>query len=127
MKKNLIGLALISTVVFMSGCAQKANSIKAVYVSPVKYEAYTCKQLGKELTRVNQRVNVISGKQDETATKDIVVGTVGAVVFWPALFLLATGDDQKEEIGRLKGQYKAIRDTSLRKKCKWASDIPEIK
>ena len=48
----------------------------------------------------------------------------GAVVFWPVLFLLAAGDDQKEEISRLKGEYNAIKNVSVEKKCKWATQIP---
>jgi len=130
MKRNTILLktgAISVAIMLLSGCAQKASSIQAMYVSPVKYENYSCKQLGEELNRINHRVNVISGEQDKTATKDVVVGAVGAIVFWPALFLLAAGDDQKEEISRLKGEYEAIRNVSIRKKCRWASQIPSTK
>lgn len=37
---------------------------------------------------------------------------VGLVLFWPALFFLA-GDDQKEELARLKGEYEALEKASI--------------
>ena len=115
----------ISTVVllFMTGCAQKSSGIKATYVSPVKYEKYSCKQLREEVYRVNNRLAIISGEQDETADKDAIVMGVGLVLFAPALFFLAEGEDQKSEIGQLKGNYNSIRATAQRKKCSFAASM----
>ena len=125
MKKVYLGMLVSLMLVGFSGCAQKAVDIKPAYISPIKYERYSCNQLGDEISRINQRVLTISGQQDRTANKDMIVGTVGAVVFWPALLLLATGDDQKEEIARLKGEYNAVRSVAIKKKCKWSEDIPK--
>ncbi|MEA3643102.1 MAG: hypothetical protein VBE63_24640 [Lamprobacter sp.] len=41
---------------------------------------------------------------------------VGLVLFWPALFFLA-GDDQKEELSRLKGEYEALQQAAIRQDC----------
>ena len=125
MKKISLGIVVSLMLVGFNGCAQKAVDIKPTYVSPMKYERYSCTQLGEEINRINERVMVISGQQDRTANKDMVVGAVGAVVFWPALFLLATGDDQKEEISKLKGEYNAVRSVAIKKKCKWSENIPQ--
>jgi hypothetical protein len=48
---------------------------------------------------------------------------VGLVVFWPALFLMAQGEDQKNEIASLKGQYETIRDVAVKKNCSFAAGM----
>jgi hypothetical protein len=120
--KKVIVITTLLMLIF-AGCAQKSSDIKATYASPMKYQSYSCKQLGSEMTRVTQRAAEISGQQDSTATKDAVVMTVGLVVFAPALLFLAQGEDQKVEIGRLKGEYNAIRDVAMRKHCSWAKNL----
>jgi len=69
------------------------------------------------MSRVSARVSEVSGKQDDSATADAVSMGVGLVLFWPALFFLAATDDQKEELGRLKGEYEALQRVSTQKKC----------
>ena len=86
--KKLIGISMLVILTF-SGCAQKSSSIKATYASSMKYEKYSCNELGSEITKITQRAAEISGQQDSTATKDAVVMTVGLVVFAPALLFLA--------------------------------------
>ena len=41
---------------------------------------------------------------------------VGLVLFWPALFFLAT-PDQKEELAQLKGDYDALQAVALQQRC----------
>ncbi|RLA59263.1 MAG: metal ABC transporter ATP-binding protein, partial [Epsilonproteobacteria bacterium] len=65
----------------------------------------------------------ISEKQDETSTKDAVAMGVGLVLFAPALLLLAAGEDEKVEIGHLKGEYAALKRSATRKKCKFISEM----
>lgn len=43
--------------------------------------------------------------------------TVGLVVFWPALFVLAATDDHSAELGRLKGEYEALERAAHKRKC----------
>lgn len=118
---------MISTVgaiaLLTTGCAQKADSIKATYTSPLQYEKYSCNQLKNEVLRVNKRLAEISGQQAEVANKDAAVMAVGLVVFWPALFFMAQGEDQKAEIGSLKGQYDTIRDVATKKNCDFAAGM----
>jgi len=44
---------------------------------------------------------------------------VGLVLFWPALFFLA-GEDKKEELARLKGDYEALQQAAIRQDCQLA-------
>ncbi len=47
---------------------------------------------------------------------------VGLVIFLPALFFLI-GDDKKEEIARLKGEFDALEQAAIQKNCSIASSI----
>ena len=123
MKKKIVGLVVVASSVIMSGCAQKADSIKSTYVSPVGYEKLSCVKLKEEVFRVNKRLATISQEQANVADKDAVTMAVGLVVFAPALLFMAQGEDQKAEIGNLKGQYDTIRDVATKKNCSFAAGM----
>lgn len=120
MQKNIIAIGTIAIGMIIGGCSQKADSIKATYVSPMGYESKSCKQLREEVIRVNKRLSVISGEQAQVADKDAVTMGVGVLLFPPALLFMAQGEDQKAEIGNLKGQYDTIRDVATKKNCSFA-------
>jgi len=109
--KKITSLVLLCAFA-ISGCAQRSEGIKATYVSPMQYQSYDCKQIEMEINRVSRRVSEVTGQQDSQANKDAVAMGVGLVLFWPALFFLI-GDDKKEELGRLKGEYEALEQAEL--------------
>ncbi len=115
LKKSLVLLLAVS---FTGGCASRSSSIKAAYVSPLEYHNYNCDQIGQEMSRIGRRSSQASDEQDSVATKDAVAMGVGLVLFWPSLFFLAAGDDKKEEISRLKGEYEALEQCAIQKDCK---------
>ncbi|WP_332659897.1 hypothetical protein [Brevundimonas sp.] len=100
----------------LGACATHPNDISASYVSPMNYAHYTCPQLGEENRRVAAKVSELTANQRSRANNDTAAMTVGLVIFWPALFLLANGD-QKEELSRLKGEYDAIDQAAIQKEC----------
>lgn len=110
----------------LTGCAKSSKNIQAAYVSPLQYQDYSCKQIGMEISRVSRKVSEISGQQDKQASNDAVAMGVGLVIFWPALFFLI-GDDKKEEIARLKGEYDALEQAAIQKNCSIAKDIEKQK
>lgn len=112
--------AAVSAALLLSACATHPNNIQASYVSPVTYSAYTCDQLRDELGRVGSRVDQVTGQQRSRANNDAWAFGVGMVLFWPALFFMANGD-QKEELGRLKGEYDAIQMSATQKQCATAA------
>ena len=119
--KKVVSMLMVS-VFALSACAQKSQNIQATYVSPVQYNSYSCKQVEQEIGRVSRRVSEVSGNQDSQANKDSVAMGVGLVLFWPALFFLI-GDDKKEELARLKGEYEALEQTAIQKNCSVANTI----
>tara|TARA_B100000508_G_C11300150_1_gene199460 strand:- start:113 stop:556 length:444 start_codon:yes stop_codon:yes gene_type:complete len=124
MKKTILSACILGLT--LSGCAKSSKNIQATYVSPLQYQSYSCKQLEMEIGRVSRRVSEISGQQDSQATGDAVAMGVGLVLFWPALFFLI-GDDKKEEIGRLKGEYDALEQSAIQKNCSVAKTIQKQK
>jgi hypothetical protein len=110
----------------ISACAKNPDKIPAAYVSPALYQNYDCDQVREEIIRVSHRVDQVSGKQRSERTKDTVATTVGVIIFWPALFFLI-GDDKKDEIARLKGEYEALEIAAIQKKCTVANEIREAR
>ena len=106
----------------ISGCATAPDKVAATYVSPAQYGAYDCDQLRAELFRVSDHVRETAGVQQRARTRDDVAMGVGLVVFWPALFFLM-GGDKKEELATLKGQYEALDEVAVQKKCAVADEI----
>lgn len=100
-----------------AGCATSSKDISSAYVSPLQYQGYECPQLAAEASRVQQRVNQLGGRLDQAASNDKALVGVGMILFWPALFALGGTKEQEAEFARLKGEYDAVQQTSIQKKC----------
>jgi hypothetical protein len=110
-------LALLGAMVLVAGCASKSENIQASYVSPITYENYTCQQLAAEGQRVSARAAQVAGVQDKNRKDDAIKTTVGVVLFWPVLFFNEGDGQTATELAGLKGQMKAIEQTSIQKNC----------
>lgn len=126
MFKKTIFTFLLSISLGVSACASKSEDIKPVYVSPLQYHNYNCNQIQMEMSRVTRRVNELAGVQDSQAQGDSVALGVGLILFWPALFFMI-GDDQKEEIARLKGEYESLEKAAIEKECNVSAQIEEAR
>lgn len=111
-------LTIILAVLSLSACTTNPKNIGAAYVSPLKYADYDCDQLVIEASRVEQKVNDLFGHLKKENSKDKWAVGVGMVIFWPALLFTAGNDSAKEtEYAQLKGEYEAIREVQVQKKC----------
>lgn len=117
---SLPSLAAMLSLCVIAGCSTPPAKISASYVSPVQYSDLSCDQVKREMGRVQRQLAQVTGAQQKHADNDAVAMGVGLVIFWPALFFLA-GDDQKEELARLKGEYEALQQASIRKDCEVAA------
>jgi hypothetical protein len=122
--KNPSKKLLLIAVTAIAGCATSSKDVPTAYVSPMQYQAYDCSQLSGESTRLLQRVNQLGGRLDEAAANDKAIATAGGLLFWPALFALGGTKQQEAEYGRLKGEYDAIQQAAVLKKCD--GSIPAI-
>lgn len=119
--KPIVTAALSASI--LAGCASSPDRISAAYVSPIQYSGYDCDQVRSELMRVSGRVREVAGAQKQQANSDAIAMGVGLVLFWPALFFLAGGNDRKEELSRLKGEYDALEQAAIQKSCPVAAEL----
>lgn len=112
--KRAISVCII--MLFLAGCAAHPNTIRATYMSPLHYQGYSCDQIHQELIRVNREISEVSGQQSDEANKDALALAVGVVLFWPALFFML-GEDKKDELSKLKGEYEALQNMAIQKGC----------
>ncbi|PXV72359.1 hypothetical protein C8R14_1732 [Nitrosomonas eutropha] len=66
---------------------------------------------------MQSRVSELTGRLDKAASNDALITTAGVLLFWPALFALGGTKDQEAEYARLKGEYEAIHQSAITKKC----------
>lgn len=111
--KKFVAWACIALV----GCATSSKDVATAYVSPMQYQSYDCEQLAAESARIQARVTQLGGRLDEAAQNDKTIGVVGAILFWPALFALGGTKQQEADYARLKGEYDALHQAAVLKKC----------
>lgn len=115
MRKLVIILAGVSLA--LGGCATSSKDVASAYVSPMQFQAYDCDQLASESQRINSRVAQLSGRLDTAAKNDKALVGVGVLLFWPALFALGGTKQQEADYSRLKGEYDAVQQSAVLKKC----------
>ena len=112
---------VLAASIALSGCATSSSNIAASYATPMQYQSYDCAQLTSESQRIHGRVNQLAGRLDEAANNDKVLMGVGLILFWPALFALGGTKQQEADYARLKGEYDAISQAMVIRKCEPAS------
>ncbi|MEO8677110.1 MAG: hypothetical protein ABI569_16160 [Casimicrobiaceae bacterium] len=118
-------IALVVTVALVvGGCATASKDIAATYVSPNQYSTYDCEQLAAEAGRIQTRVVQLGGRLDQAAQNDAGIMVVGVVLFWPVLFALGGTKQQEAEYARLKGEYEAVEQAAIARKCAYAMKAP---
>ena len=123
MKKITFAATITALLV---GCASDPNKIDAAYVSPLKYKDYDCDQIAMEMDYVGQRTTTVYHRLDKERTADEWQTGVGIVLFWPALFFLEGGDGpEAAEFAQLKGNFEALRQVSVQKKCVITAKSPD--
>lgn len=91
------------------------------------YTNHDCEQIVGEAAHINRRLGELYSSLKKKADNDAVQMGIGLLLFWPTLFALEGGDGPEAvEYSRLKGEYEAIRQASIAKKCPLDS-IPAFK
>ncbi len=120
-------LVLPTILAFLvTGCASNPDKIAASYVSPLKYNSYNCDQIGMEMEAVARKTTALHSELQKERTADNWQTGVGLVLFWPALFFLEGGDGPEAvEYASLKGEFEALRESSVAKQCTINTKSPE--
>ena len=115
MKKAITSTLALS--IMLAGCSTASKDIAAASVSPLQYQSYDCEQLTAETQRLQARITQLGGRLDEAASNDKAITGVGVILFWPALFALGGTKGQEAEYARIKGEYDAVQQAAISKKC----------
>lgn len=110
-------IAGVVAISYLAGCATASKDVATAYVSPTQYQVYDCQQLAAEAQRLQVRYTELGGRLDQAASNDKTLTGVGLILFWPALFALGGTKNQEAEYGRLRGEYEAVQQASIQKKC----------
>lgn len=111
-------LALTALLVACLGCASGPKKIGAAYVSPLKYKDHDCEQIAMEMDYVSRRTTELYHSLKKASNNDKWQMGVGLILFWPTLFALEGGDGpEASEYAQLKGEYEALRQAAIEKKC----------
>jgi hypothetical protein len=118
MEKNVpLTCTLIAAAVAVSGCASSASEVTPAYASPLLYHGYDCDQLGAEAQRLRVRLVDIGGRLDQAATNDKIWVGASVLLFWPAAFWVGGNKGQEAEFARLKGEFEAVQQAAIQRKC----------
>lgn len=101
----------------LAGCSTASKDIASISASPLQYTSYDCAQLEAENFRLTGRIAQLGGRLDEAAANDKAIAGVGMILFWPALFALGGTKQQEAEYAKIKGEYDALQQASVLKKC----------
>ncbi|MEQ3650180.1 metal ABC transporter ATP-binding protein [Hyphomonas sp.] len=129
MKRINIGIVSAVVVLATVGCASSPNKIAAQYVSPMAYQGYDCDQIALEQNRIERRTGELYQSLKKEANADKWQMGVGLILFWPALFMLEGGDGpEASEYARLRGEYNALSEVSIMKKCQiqFKEDLSDV-
>jgi len=111
-------IALLVLGVLIAGCATQPSDLPTTYVSPNQYQNYSCEQITMEMNRTSRKANELQARLKKDADNDAAQMAVGIIIFWPALFFLEGGDGpEAAEYSRLKGEFEALEEVSVQKKC----------
>ncbi|NBU71863.1 MAG: metal ABC transporter ATP-binding protein [Bacteroidetes bacterium] len=108
----------LAGLVFLAGCASNPDNMRAADISPLQYRNLDCEQIASEQARISRKVNSLYESLKTKADNDTWQMGVGLVLLWPVLFALEGGDGPEAgEYKQLKGEYEALEQVSLQKKC----------
>lgn len=110
-------LVVCAVAVALAGCSTASKDITPLTVSPMQFSNYDCDQLAAEQMRIHGRITQLGGRLDQAASNDQAIGWAGALLFWPALFFLGGTKEQEAEYAKLRGEYDALHQSAIQKKC----------
>ena len=117
MRCRVLTIAGVAAGLVTFGCAKQSEDATTAYVSPPSYEQLNCRQLAEDAVRVSKIATELSGVQDNKRADILGTTTNGIIVYWPTAFLVNGDDLQAAEYARLKNEFQAILQVSVKKGC----------
>lgn len=112
MKKNNIVFSTLIFVLMLTSCANvgtEPEQITGTYVSPLKYQNYSCSELAVETSSLSRRLSGLNTAQTQRVSSNKVQA------FWLGY---GNGDGiEASELGNVKGEIEAVRYAIELKNC----------
>ena len=102
---------LTASLVFLSACATRPESISASFVSHEKYAGRDCAQLGMDLSNARSELQKYSSKQDTKANID------AATVFFALIPASKLSGDHAGDVAKWKGEVEAVETATIKAGC----------
>lgn len=110
-------IVLATLGMVLTSCASNPDGMRATDVSPLQYKSYDCEQIASENQRMSRRLGDLYQNLKTKANND-AWQTAAGFVLWPMFLTLEGGDGpDAAEYKQLKGEYEALQQTSVQKKC----------
>lgn len=118
-KKCVLATKMLKSQLHMSSYEKKTSIVEPTYISPVKYEKYSCTQISEEIEKINQRASALATHLKDIDIRNRNIMTIGLI----SLLASAASEDERVELGKLNGEYNALKAVAKQKKCKFASSL----
>ncbi len=117
------GFPALAVIVLVAGCAGRVAV--PVAITQGDDQELSCVQLRSETARNEQQAQTLYEQHKKAGDANIAIGTVGVILFWPALFALDTGTAEKDEARALEARNIYLRSLSLKKNCGTTASDPK--
>lgn len=113
--KSSVVFALVATAIVVSGCGGRAaHPISAT--NPAD-SAFDCAGMRREFEANERQVLATVKERSDAQGKNVVLGTAGVLLFWPALFFMDPKSPEKLEIDALRNRNQVLGEIAKSKKC----------
>jgi hypothetical protein len=114
-KLNKILIVSMRTAIFLlqAFAGRAPNPVQVA--QPLTDRHMTCMAIQAELTNNNTKIRMLAEEKSKKRTQNVVAGTVGAVLFFPALFMMDFQGAAKQELQALEARNNYL--AALSQKC----------
>ncbi len=116
--KLTVSLLLVIGALGLTGCNtnQASSQVKATYVSSFNYDSKSCVELKNELNIVENRAAEMASNVDSIKDSQDTKLALGWL-FWPSYLIIDDNKTEAKELGKVKGEYKALKNALKSKNC----------
>lgn len=111
-----IRITVLALAILVSACAGRdARPVTAVRPTD---NMLTCDLMLAEYNTNHQKAVRLAGERSQTAGKNVAIGVVGVLLFWPALFAMDLKGAERAEMEALRDRNDHLRQLMIVKRCR---------
>lgn len=106
---------ILISLIALSACGGR-SAVEVPITQATDYQL-SCDQIVAEQQQIASKVNTLRAEDDSAHNSNIAIGVVGALIFWPALFALDTGEAEEQEIKAYKARSEHLNTVAAQRGC----------